>query len=89
MALKLNIQSTQFGIPAPQAYAKITNFFGNKDQVQVQVSVYYDEAARADGRATILDNAHYFNMDELQGDFIPAVYEALKQLEQYAGAEDC
>jgi hypothetical protein len=89
MALKLALESTQFGIPAPQAYAKITNFFGNKDQIQVQVAVYYDEQARSNGSSTILEHAHYIAVEELQGDIIPAIYEVLKTLPQYENAEDC
>ena len=34
MALKLSV-STQFGVPAPEAYAKITNFYGTKDQLVI------------------------------------------------------
>lgn len=89
MALKLNLPTTQFGVPAPQAYAKITNFFGNKDQIQVQVAVYYDETARAENRSTVLEHAHYIAMEDLKGDLIPAIYAVLKTFSQYQGAEDC
>ncbi len=88
MALKLAVQ-TQFGVPAPEAYAKITNFFGNKDQIQVQVAIYYDESARFSNMATVKENAHYINVDDLKGDIIPAIYEVLKTFSDYAGAEDC
>lgn len=88
MALKLSVQ-TQFGVPAPEAYAKITNFFGTKDQIQVQVAVYFDESARHSNMATVKENAHYINMDDLKGDLIPAIYEVLKTFSDYAGAVDC
>jgi len=88
MALKLEVQ-TQFGVPAPEAYAKITNFFGNKDQIQVQVAVYYNEEARHANMATVKENAHYINVEDLKGDIIPAIYEVLKTFSDYAGAEDC
>jgi hypothetical protein len=88
MALKLNIVSTQFGVPAPQAYAKVTNFHGNKDQIQVQVAVYYDESARENNMAVVLDYAHYILMSDLTGDIIPAIYGVLKTLPQYEGAVD-
>ena len=88
MALKLAVQ-TQFGVPAPEAYAKIINFFGNKDQIQVQVAIYYDESARFSNMATVKENAHYINMEDLKGDLIPAIYEVLKTYSDYAGAEDC
>ena len=88
MALKLNLASTQFGVPAPQAYARITNFFGTKDQIQVQVAIYYNEAARHSNMATVKENAHYIAVEDLEGDIIPAIYEVLKTLSDYSGAVD-
>ena len=89
MALKLAVQ-TQFGVPAPEAYARITNFFGTKDQVQVQVAIYYNEEARQGNMATVKENAHYIGLADLpEGKaFIPAIYEVLKTFSDYAGAED-
>jgi hypothetical protein len=89
MALKLNLPQTQFGVPAPEAYAKITNFFGNKDQLQVQVAVYFNEDARQGNMATVKENAHYINIEDLKGDIIPAIYAILKTFSDYAGAQDC
>ena len=88
MALKLAVE-TQFGVPAPQAYARITNFFGTKDQIQVQVAIHYDESARHSNMATVKENAHYIAMEDLKGDLIPAIYEVLKTFSDYEGAEDC
>ena len=88
MALKLSLQQTQFGVPAPQAYARITNFFGTKDQIQVQVAVYYDEGARLANLATVREDAHYIAIEDLKGDLIPAIYEVLKTFSDYAGAID-
>jgi hypothetical protein len=89
MALKLSLELTQFGVPAPQAYARITNFFGTKDQIQVQVAVHYDQAARESNMATVREDAHYIAIEDLKGDLIPAIYEVLKTFGQYEGAEDC
>jgi hypothetical protein len=89
MALKLSLPTTQFGVPAPQAYARITNFFGTKDNIQVQVAIHYDENARQTGMSTVLEHAHYIACEDLKGDIIPAIYEVLKTFEQYKGAEDC
>ena len=88
MALKLNLESTQFGVPAPQAYARITNFFGTKDQIQVQVAIYFNEEARQNNMATVKENAHYIAIEDLKGDLIPAIYEVLKTFTDYAGAVD-
>jgi len=89
MALKLNLPSTQFGVPAPEAYARITNFFGTKDNIQVQVAIHYDQAAREGNMATVKEEAHYIAISDLKGDIIPAIYEVLKTFSQYQGAEDC
>ena len=88
MALKLNLNQTQFGVPAPQAYAKITNFFGTKDQIQVQVAIYFNEEARQGNMATVKENAHYIAIEDLKGDLIPAIYEVLKTFTDYEGATD-
>ena len=88
MALKLNLALTQFGVPAPQAYAKITNFFGTKDQIQVQVAIYFNEEARQGNMATVKENAHYIAIEDLKGDLIPAIYEVLKTFSDYAGSTD-
>jgi hypothetical protein len=39
--------------------------------------------------ATVKENAHYINMEDLKGDLIPAIYEVLKTYSDYEGAEDC
>jgi hypothetical protein len=87
MALKLAV-STQFGVPAPEAYARITNFYGTKDQLQVQVAIYYNEEARQGNLSTVKENAHYIAMEDLKGDLIPAIYEVLKTMADYQGAVD-
>ena len=88
MALKLSV-ATQFGVPAPEAYAKITNFYGTKDQIQVQVAIYFNADAREQNMSTVKENAHYIAMEDLKGDLIPAIYEVLKTFSDYQGAEDC
>jgi hypothetical protein len=90
MALKLNLEQTQFGVPAPEAYARITNFFGTKDQIQVQVAIYFNEEARHGNMATVKENAHYIGVADLpkDTDIIPAIYEVLKGFSDYEGAED-
>ena len=90
MALQLNLTQTQFGSPAPQAYAKITNFFGNKDNIQVQVAVYFSKDARDANMSTVMEHAHYISIEDLngKGNLIPAIYEVLKTMSPYLGATD-
>jgi hypothetical protein len=87
MALKLSV-ATQFGVPAPEAYAKITNFYGTKDQLQVQVAIYFNADAREQNLSTVRENAHYIAMEDLKGDLIPAIYAVLKTFADYEGAVD-
>lgn len=88
MALVIQAVNNTNGKTEAQAYARITNFFGTKDQLQVQVEVHATEEARKAGWPSVAQHAHYINMEDLQGDLIPAIYGVLKTLTVYAGAED-
>jgi len=88
MALRIQAINNTNGQQETQAYARITNFFGTKDQVQVQVEIHATEEARKAGWPSIQQQAHYVNMSDIQGDFIPALYNVLKTFTQYAGSTD-
>jgi hypothetical protein len=90
MALKLNLGTTQFGAPAPEAYARVTNFFGNKDNIQVQVSVHFSKDARDSNLSPVMEHAHYIGLADLagKGELMTAIYEVLKTMSQYQGATD-
>jgi hypothetical protein len=88
MALKITAINNTNGQPETAAYARITNFFGTKDQLQVQVEVHATEQARHAGWPSVAQHAHYINMEDLSGDLIPAIYGVLKTFTQYEGAED-
>jgi hypothetical protein len=89
LALKIQATNSTNGQQETQAYARITNFFGTKDQIQVQVEIHATEEARRAGWPSIQQQAHYVNMESLQGDLIPAIYAVLKTFTQYADAQDC
>jgi hypothetical protein len=88
LALKITAVNSTNGQSETQAYARITNFFGTKDQVQVQVEIHATEEARKAGWPSIQQQAHYIGMESLQGDLIPAMYNVLKTFTQYQGATD-
>ncbi len=88
MALLISAVNNTNGQQEVQAYARITNFFGTKDQVQVQVEIHATEEARKAGWPSIQQQAHYVNMEDIEGDFIPALYNVLKTFTQYAGSTD-
>jgi len=89
VALRLSVE-TQFGVPADEAYARITNFYGTKDQIQVQVAIYFNEDARHQNMSTVKENAHYIAVEDIngKGDLIPAIYKVLKTMADYQGAVD-
>jgi hypothetical protein len=88
LALLITATNNTNGQQEAQAYARITNFFGTKDQVQVQVEIHATEEARKAGWPSIQQQAHYIGMESLEGDLIPAMYGVLKTFTQYAGSED-
>jgi hypothetical protein len=88
MALLISAVNSTNGQSETQAYARITNFFGTKDQIQVQVEIHATEEARKAGWPSIQQQAHYINMEDLEGNLIPAMYGVLKTFTQYEGATD-
>lgn len=88
MALKITAINPTTGQATSTAYARITNFYGTKDQIQVQVAIHYNAESRQANHQTIKENAHYIGIEDLKGDLIPAIYTSLKTLTEYAGAED-
>jgi len=88
MALLISAVNSTNGQVEPQAYARITNFWGTKDQVQVQIEIHATEEARQKGWPSIKPDSVYINMADLQGDLIPAMYNVLKTFTQYANSTD-
>jgi hypothetical protein len=88
MALKISAVNPTTGQTTSEAYARITNFFGTKDQIQVQVAIHASADARTGNMQTIKENAHYIAVEDLKGDLIPAIYAVLKTYTDYAGAVD-
>jgi len=88
MALKISAVNPTTGQTTSEAYARITNFFGTKDQIQVQVAIHASEDARTGNFQTIKENAHYIAVEDLHGDLIPAIYGVLKTYTDYDGAEN-
>lgn len=87
MALKLSIPTSSVGIPFTEAYARITNIFGNKDQVQYQVAVYATADARQANAQDVAQHAFYCPTP--QGNLMDGLYADLKMQPGFEGAEDC
>ena len=87
MALKLSIPTSSVGIPFTEAYARITNIFGNKDQVQYQVAVYATADARQANAQDVAQHAFYCPTP--QGNIMDGLYADLKTQPGFEGAVDC
>ncbi len=87
MALKLSIPTSSVGIPFTEAYARITNIFGNKDQVQYQVAIYATADARQANAQDVAQHAFYCATP--QGNLMDGLYADLKLQPGFEGAEDC
>ena len=87
MALKISIQNSNVGVPFTEAYARITNIFGNKDQVQYQVAVYATADARQANAQDVAQHAFYCATP--QGNLMDGLYADLKTQPGFEGAEDC
>lgn len=86
--LSLSADDTSIGVAFPEAYAKIGDYFGNKNTIQYQVAVWADAAAREAGRSPVRSDAYYVEIADLSGDIMPALYEDLKTHAPYDGGSD-
>ena len=87
MALKISIPTSNVGVPFTEAYARITNIFANKDQVQYQVSISANADARQANAHEVASHAFYCATP--QGNLMEGLYADLKQQIGFENAEDC
>ena len=80
MALIIPSLTTDLGITATDAYARINNYTGDKSSIQVHISIYVNQAAYAKGAKHIRVEAYYIPVSELQPDtsILTASYSWLK-----------
>ena len=87
MALKISITNSNVGVPFAEAYARITNIHGNKDQVQYQVSVSANAEARQANAQEVAQHAFYCATPT--GNLMDGLYADLKQQVGFEDAQDC
>ena len=87
MALKISITNSNVGVPFAEAYARITNIHGNKDQVQYQVSVSANADARQANAQEVAQHAFYCPTPT--GNLMDGLYADLKQQVGFEDAQDC
>lgn len=87
MALKKQITlKSNFGddVVFHDAYIKIGNFMGDKNKMEIYLSVYKSKNGK------FLENQTFSFVPSLEGDnFIKQGYAHLKTLPEFAGATDC
>lgn len=89
MALQINLPVTAVGLACGAAYARIATYRGNKDKVYAWVEVHANQAARENQSAPVAQKEYEFDLANLQGPLLPALYSALKLDADFAEAIDC
>ena len=89
MALKINFTTNQ-GIISEEAYCKITAISGGKENMTLNLCIFYNEEVYQSGKEQITTNQYVFKpILESQQNFIAQGYEYLKSLEEFKDSEDC
>lgn len=87
MALKISISTSSVGVPFTDAYARITNIHGNKDQCQYQVSVSANADARQANAQEVASHAFYCATPT--DNLMESLYADLKNQVGFKNAIDC
>ena len=85
MAITKSITTAQ-GFTAPNAYARIVTFIGNKDTIQVNVEIHRDVIARTDELQPI--ESFSISLNLAYGATMEQMYDALKLDSNFTGAID-
>lgn len=86
MALQHSI-SLPSGIEVATAYTRIVSATYTKDSLVVTTETHANEQARLDGKPTLLSQSYMVTWQDPIG--MTYVYNQLKLLSDFAGAEDC
>lgn len=90
MALIVDLATTPYGIPAPNAYARISLLRADQDGITMQVLHYVSEQAARAGAEPLLSRTEYAPSSELQAGMNPLaiVYAWLKNQPGYIDSRD-
>jgi hypothetical protein len=86
MALQIEYTSPDYGLYAPEAYAKIETFNGNINQVYFHVHFYATAQARFEGKNPI--GYFTFTIPYQDGMTYSSVYNYAKTLPEFANSLD-
>jgi hypothetical protein len=90
MALIVDLATTPYGIPAPNAYARISQLHVDKDGMSMQVLHYASEQAAHAGAVPLLSRTEYAPSSELHAGMNPLAigYAWLKNQPGYIDSRD-
>ena len=89
MALLINVQQSNVGVPFEQAYARITGYQGDKDSIVYHVFVSATQEARYTNARDVISYS-YRTAAPAEGQLlIPYLYEDLKTRPEFVGSVDC
>lgn len=86
MALKCTFK-TSFGFELPEAYVKISEFNGTKDNIIYRVFVYANKNARDSDLPPVYSGTYDTTLQD--GVLLQNLYNHLKTFEMFSSAEDC
>jgi hypothetical protein len=88
MALLLFIPTSQVGVAFSAAYAKISHYHGQGKTVALHVAIFASTDARYASANPVDLRMHEMTLPA-DAPLLPAAYEYLKTLPEYADATDC
>ncbi len=75
------------GFLCEEAYARISDFEGDKDAIRIGIWIYRDQAAREEDLACI--DQFRIELPIQDGATIADMYTAMKLIDPFTGAQDC
>lgn len=87
MALKLTLQKSQFGIPFPEAYARITQVTVIKNYAYYVISISANTEARVSEAVDVATLT--FGTPLPDGNLLQGLYAHLKTCSGFENAQDC
>jgi hypothetical protein len=90
MALQVDLQDTDIGIPVPETYARIANLKINGDGFSIHVEYFATEEARQQRLMRVYAQAFYGQLDEFPAGDNPvaSAYLWLKEQDEFQSALD-
>lgn len=87
MAISMEIE-TGHGLVVENAYVKIVELSGNKENINLRVDFYLNKISSDSGKAPLKQEIYSF-IPTLNDNFIKEGYDYLKTLEEFMNSIDC